>query len=70
MGAYESMSDVTSRRGSSARAEVRSLTISEPELANSTPSTIYCYVRDGLLPPARKARYFFLGGAMKLPHSS
>ncbi len=50
------MSSVTSRTDRSAEPEIRSLTISELERATSTPrSTIYYYVRDGLLPAAQKA---------------
>jgi len=50
------MSVVTSRNESGPDVEIRSLTISELERATSTPrSTIYYYVRDGLLPAAQKA---------------
>ena len=50
------MSSVTSRTDNDAEPEIRSLTISELERATSTPrSTIYYYVRDGLLPTAQKA---------------
>ena len=50
------MPNVTSRRDTGAEAEIRPLTISELERATSTPrSTIYYYVREGLLPAAQKA---------------
>lgn len=48
------MTTMTERRGLTGRA--RALSISELERATDTPrSTIYYYVRDGLLPPAQKA---------------
>jgi len=50
------MSIMTSRRDSGADTEIRPLTISQLERVSSTPrSTIYYYVRAGLLPAAQKA---------------
>jgi len=50
------MPNVKSRRDTGADAEIRPLTISELERVSSTPrSTVYYYVREGLLPAAQKA---------------
>ena len=50
------MSNVTIQTDNGAEPEIQSLTISELERATTTPrSTIYYYVRDGLLPAAQKA---------------
>jgi TetR/AcrR family transcriptional repressor of nem operon len=50
------MPSVTSQKNIDPRPAIRPLTISELERATSTPrSTIYYYVREGLLPAAQKA---------------